>query len=276
MSILDFATPRFHIMVSSPIAGLQQERRAIKDALEALSPHFRVWLSEEWGSDSNSPNDTCIELAKDCDCFILLMERRYGFIPEKQVISVTEMEFEAARADNSKKIKAYLKKLKSVELAQEEFIKRIRHFESGMIVPTFSARSELIKLVVSDVIAYYGSRDRFNAQFSQDYISPQPESAGEVVYLPQTDRALSAGSKKAVLVDKQREYFKKAVQKAKPAELAKRLISEFTPDKLEALSLIGQANVLARKDYLESLFPDIAWKGFIQQMHGRGILVSGR
>jgi len=115
LSILDFKTPRFHIMVSSTIKGLEAERLAIKNALEATSPQFRVWLSEDWTSDSHSSEEACLTLARDCRLFILLLGKHYGTPPDGYRTSVTEAEFDAARKSDPLKIRAYLKPVRSVE-----------------------------------------------------------------------------------------------------------------------------------------------------------------
>lgn len=279
MSVLDFKRPRFHIMVSSTIEGLKRERRAIKVVLEKIYPQFHVHLSEDWGSDGCSPEEACLMLAKNCDLFILLLGKRYGNPPNGYSISVTEMEFEAARKSDTHKIRAYLKETKSIEPEQIQFVKRVRDFRSGSLCPKFSTLQELRELVTQDTVSFLGESTTLSSQLSQGYsstVGPGPNFAQtqEQIFLPQTDRPRSTRSQIADSIDQQRTHLQNSIHKATPKRLAKRLIVDLSPEDLRTLALIGQGNILARREYLEALFPEIKWRGFIQRMRRRGLLVS--
>lgn len=265
-------------MVSSTIDDLNRERRAIKNTLENVSPAFRVWVSEDWGSDGCSSEEACITLATECDLFILLLGRRYGNKPDGQTISVTEMEFEAARTSDPRKIRAYLKQTKSIEPEQVKFIERVRDFHSGLLCPRFSTLEELKKLVISDAVTYHGNPQRLNSQLSQYYypiFSPgtkQQKTQGPT-FLPKKDRLHSKGSQITNPVEQQLTYLQNSLHKMTLSKLAKKLIDDLDSDDLSTLALIAQGNILTRKEYLESLFPEINWRRIIQRIRQRGLIV---
>jgi len=277
LTLLDFKIPRFHIMVSSTVSGLKRERKAIKDALHNISSHFHVSLSEDWGSDGSSPYDVCLKLARDCHYFILLLGKQYGYPPDGQAISVTEMEFEAARKADPEKVRAYVKKLRSVDSAQEIFIKRVRDFYSGLLCPTFSTLGELKKLVIQDVFNYTYYVRYLSLGLSQDYTNilpsgPKLERAQEQIFLPQSDHPHIEGSRIFSLIEQQRAYLRNSIHKKTAAKLAKRMMADLSRDDLFTLALIAQGYILTRKEYLKSLFPEIRWRGFIQRMRHRGLI----
>lgn len=169
-------------MVSSTIKGLDAERRAIKDALEnqKIYPNlFKVHLSEDWTSDDRSSKELCLKLARECNLFILLLGTHYGNPPRGTSTSVTEMEFKAARANDPRKIRAYLKKVQTVAIGakQRRFIEKIRDFYTGMQCPQFHSLAKLREFVVDDALTFLLSQSRVNStQLSQTYV-PSPETS---------------------------------------------------------------------------------------------------
>jgi tetratricopeptide (TPR) repeat protein len=265
-------------MVSSKIDGLNRERRAIKNTLEDVSPAFRVWLSEDWGSDGHSSEETCITLARECDLFILLLGKRYGNKPAGHTISVTEMEFEAARTSYPRKIRAYLKQNKSIDPEQVKFIERVRDFHSGLLCPRFSTLEELKKLVISDAVTYHGNPQRLSPQLFQHYYSILPPGIKHTktqgpIFPPQKDRLHSKRSQITNLIEKQLTYLQNSIHKMTSSKLAKELIYDLDSDDLSILALIAQGNILTRKEYLETLFPEIKWSGIIPRIRRRGLIV---
>jgi len=279
LALLDFKTQRFHIFISSTIEGLKRERRTIKVALEKTYPQFHVYLSEDWGSDSCSPEEACLKLAKDCDLFILLLGKRYGNPPNGYSVSVTEMEFEKAQESDPKKIKAYLKTTQFFERKQVEFIKRARDFRSGLICPEFRTLVELKELVIRDVIDYFVSPKFIDSRLSQSY-SPtflkefNFTQSKDQRFLSQTDYSHPKGLQLPDPVKQQRTYLHNVIHKKTPSKLAKRLIANLSAGDLLTLALIAEGNFLTRKEYLQIFFPEIKWRGFIQRMRRRGLIVS--
>lgn len=278
MSLLDFKTPRFNIFVSSPVKGLEPERRAIKEVLESTCPHFRVWLSEDWSSDSHSSEETCISIARDCQLFILLLGKNYGKPPPGRSVSVTEIEFRAALDANRRKIRAYLKPAKNVDSKQAKFINQVRDFNLGFQCPSFRTLEQLKNYVVRDAITYYGNQKHPNSEIFQNVqpahsIDPGVGRTSGQSFLVQSPPS-SMRSEGRAFIERQRTYFHTLIHRAKPSKLATSLILDLSPDDRFSLALIEQGNILARRDYLESLFPAAKWHGFLQRMQRRGFLVS--
>jgi len=144
-------------MVSSTIRGLEAERRAIKEELERQD-RIRVELSEHWTSGSDSSEKICLDLARNCDLFILLLGKHYGSPPKGYKISVTEAEFNTARESNPQNIRAYLKPARGVELGQQRFIKKVRDFGSGLQCPAFRSIRQLKQYVRNDFTDFLISR----------------------------------------------------------------------------------------------------------------------
>lgn len=271
LSLQDFNTPRFNIMVSSVVRSLELERRAIKEALEATCPHFRVWLSEDWTSDSHSSKETCTTFARDCQFFILLLGKHYGNPPRGRGVSVTEMEFNAALAANRPKVRAYLKRERHVDPKQAKFIQRVRNFKSGLQCPTFDTLDQLTKYVVADTITFYGNRE---GQISSPSLQPTfPANNGQSL-LARTRDPGSTQAQSSTFIERQRRYIDTSIRNNTASKLAKTLIVELTPDERRCLAIISTGNILARRDYLRKLLPEENWYGFIERTQRRGLLMS--
>lgn len=116
------------VFVSSPVEGLEIERRAIKEGLDSLG--FDYFISEY---DVSSPLDSlnhCLSNVRNSELFILLLGDRYGFVPKGRKYSVTEIEFKEARRLNLP-LFVFRLKPKKIERKQKEFIKKVEHFSSG-------------------------------------------------------------------------------------------------------------------------------------------------
>src|SRR4051794_34681491 len=85
---------RLRVMISSTIEDLKPERDAVDRAIR----HFRFqrFRSELVGSLARSSREVCDELAKECDLYVLIVGRRYGWIVPDLNISVTEREYNVA------------------------------------------------------------------------------------------------------------------------------------------------------------------------------------
>jgi Domain of unknown function (DUF4062) len=83
------------VYVSSTVADLKQERRAVMDWLVAAG-HQPVH-SHLPGSDT--VRDSCLEDVDSCDLFVLILGYRYGFQPVQdnpEGLSITQLEFRRA------------------------------------------------------------------------------------------------------------------------------------------------------------------------------------
>jgi formylglycine-generating enzyme required for sulfatase activity len=81
------------VYLSSTLSDLEDERRAVKDA---LSGDYTV--VESYEADPRPLWQSCIGDVASCAIHIGIVGMRYGFVPPGQEKSITELEFDAARA----------------------------------------------------------------------------------------------------------------------------------------------------------------------------------
>ena len=120
---------RRSIFISSPIEGLVKERKIVKNALEKLGCKD-IFLSETDGSRNKSSLQVCVGEVRNRDLFILLLGKRYGWIPEGEKRSVTEIEYDTAK-NNNKEILVFNIAFFDREPDQKEFIQKVGHFDHG-------------------------------------------------------------------------------------------------------------------------------------------------
>jgi hypothetical protein len=90
---------------------------------------------ENYVAESITPVERCIQDVNDCDIYILILANRYGFIPPGSEKSVTETEYESARAGN-KKIFAFITEDASFPHDEgpgaEEKVKKLAQFREAV------------------------------------------------------------------------------------------------------------------------------------------------
>lgn len=116
------------IFISSVQAEFAEERAAIRDFVRAdalLSKHFDVFLFEDQPAQSRGPVQLYTEEVEQCDVYIVLVGRRYGY-EDKQGISPTEHEFDRAVARRKHRI-AFVKgdTEKDREPKEAAFLKKV-------------------------------------------------------------------------------------------------------------------------------------------------------
>ena len=88
----------------------------------------------------------------EADILVGIYGFRYGYIPRGEHISVTEMEFQAARS-LGKEILVYVKAMDSREPAMGDFLRRVEEFERGLFRrPPFKTTEELAVGVKTDLL----------------------------------------------------------------------------------------------------------------------------
>jgi hypothetical protein len=86
------------IYISSTYFDLQEHRAALAQALEKTEC-FDVVKMENYGTRSEKPASKCMNDVADSEFYILLLGNRYGYIPEDQPYSVTNLEYKQAIGD---------------------------------------------------------------------------------------------------------------------------------------------------------------------------------
>lgn len=83
------------VYVSSTVADLKRERRAVLDWLVAAR-HQPV---HSYLPSSETVRDSCLDDVDGCDLYVLILGHRYGFVPEDgnpEALSITHLEFRRA------------------------------------------------------------------------------------------------------------------------------------------------------------------------------------
>lgn len=82
--------------LSSTYLDLADYRRAAVDALERLGQ--QVGRMEVFGARPEEPSQVCLAEIDDCDLMVGIYAHRYGFVPDGTHVSITEAEFDHAKA----------------------------------------------------------------------------------------------------------------------------------------------------------------------------------
>ncbi len=82
------------VFLSSTSSDLESYRMEVRDAVLRMG-HHPVCM-DDFVADSRSPLTKCVEAVRGCDVYVGIFAWRYGFVPEGQQLSMTEMEYLAA------------------------------------------------------------------------------------------------------------------------------------------------------------------------------------
>ena len=83
------------VYLSSTLNDLGPERQAAKEALGG-----ECTVVESYTADERSVRESCLADVAECDLYIGILGRRYGFIPAGESHSITELEYQRAREHN--------------------------------------------------------------------------------------------------------------------------------------------------------------------------------
>jgi hypothetical protein len=112
------------VYVSSTVADLKQERRAVMDWLVAAG-HLPV---HSYLPNSDTVRDSCLEDVDSCDLYVLIVGHRYGFQPAQdnpESLSITHLEFRRAGQSGIPRIALLRTSIPDVSLSDLENPQRI-------------------------------------------------------------------------------------------------------------------------------------------------------
>ncbi|MFF0255955.1 DUF4062 domain-containing protein [Micromonospora zamorensis] len=136
------------IMISSTIADLSAERDAVGNALQGSGAVELVGMGPgQTPSRASSPYHQTVNLAEDCDLYLLILGARYGYMTELGK-SATQLEYEAAYRKDPTKIIVMRKSGLTPDPQQEAFIKSVEDYHKGYYVTRFSSPDEAAELAV--------------------------------------------------------------------------------------------------------------------------------
>ena len=84
------------VFISSTSQDLQPERQAIERALRQMRD-ASIALMEYFGSLPEQPKDVCLSEVVNSDVYVGVFAQKYGYIDPESCLSMTELEYHAAR-----------------------------------------------------------------------------------------------------------------------------------------------------------------------------------
>jgi hypothetical protein len=146
---------RLQIFISSTSVDLQEHRRAVFDAIMQAG-EYGIDM-KYFGSRPDDPVSVCREAVEQADVLVGIYAMRYGWIPEGEKCSITEMEFDYAR-QLGKPCLCYVVDEKNanwpIHLIEFAAIAQLTAFKQkvGQLVrTTFTTPDNLAKNVVADL-----------------------------------------------------------------------------------------------------------------------------
>ncbi|EHR79819.1 hypothetical protein OCC_02089 [Thermococcus litoralis DSM 5473] len=130
-------------MISSTIIDLKDDRKAILDVLRKYPfVHPIGAFPILYPVPGVTPEIGTIQMARDCDLFILILGGRYGYVTPHNK-SATEIEFEAAYFSDPTKILVFVKDVPHIEPAQRVFIQKVLDYTRGYWKHKYKTPEEL-------------------------------------------------------------------------------------------------------------------------------------
>ena len=88
------AEPARRVFLSSTSRDLAEHRQVVVRRCSALG--YAMVAMEEFGAQDGDASLVSVEAVRECDVFVGVYARRYGYVPDGAVASVTEMEYDEA------------------------------------------------------------------------------------------------------------------------------------------------------------------------------------
>lgn len=185
---------KIKIMVSSRVEELAAERDAIL-GLYQNHPMIEIVGAAPYASSSAS-SSSALEtqrLARECDLYILLLGKSFGF-EYTDGRSATEIEYDAAYKDDPTKILVFLKETEEEpDEKQAAFIKKVCDYYNGYWRTTFKYSHTLAKMVEESVLTWIrdraslGKKVSYCEHFIRQAIQLKPTSDTQVYYRVTTE-----------------------------------------------------------------------------------------
>jgi len=150
---------RLRVFISSTQTDLQLERDAAEAAILDLG--HECLRAETHDAPGVSPEVACRDLATHCDIYIGIFGGRYGYVVPSLGCSVTQMEYQAAREADPRKVLIYVRESEDVQDDQARFLKEVQDFSDGYFRhQRFAEATELAEQIRRDIITWTSQRAR--------------------------------------------------------------------------------------------------------------------
>jgi hypothetical protein len=88
--------PSIKVFISSTYIDNAERRRVVEDA--AMRAGMQPVGMERFNASDRPTVEECERLARECDIYVGIVAHRYGWVPDGREISITEIEYDAAKA----------------------------------------------------------------------------------------------------------------------------------------------------------------------------------
>ncbi|MFZ4701591.1 MAG: DUF4062 domain-containing protein, partial [Candidatus Methylumidiphilus sp.] len=88
-------TKTFTVFISSTFRDNQERRKQVEDAI--LRGGMQPIGMERFTASNHPTVEECERLARDCNIYLGIIAHRYGWIPDGKTLSITELEYDAAK-----------------------------------------------------------------------------------------------------------------------------------------------------------------------------------
>jgi Domain of unknown function (DUF4062) len=132
------------IFISSVMRDFAAERAAAKEAVLGLRQ--TPVMAEDFGAQPRSSQMACLDGVRNCDVYVGIFGSRYGYVAPSSGLAATEEEFQEARRQGIPIL--CFEQIGPKEPPQALFLQRIKDYENGYAIVSFSTAEELKMLVV--------------------------------------------------------------------------------------------------------------------------------
>lgn len=131
------------VFVSSLISGMEEERAAVRRAIERLG--HRAVMAEDFGARPNSPQVACLGELRRSEAVVLVLGARYG---AKQASGLSATHEEYRSAQGQKPVIIFLKDgERTPEPEQAAFVAEVSGWEGGLFRDSYTEPQQLDALV---------------------------------------------------------------------------------------------------------------------------------
>jgi len=185
---------KYQVFVSSTYEDLQEERKAVMEALLQMNC-FPVGM-EYFNAADNSQWDVITSLIDECDYYVLIVAGRYGSIDEASGISYTQKEYEYAVKKNVPVISFVYKDINQLPSGKvehnPEVLKKLEEFKNEIgkkLWQTWDNKDSLASAVVLSLNKLIKSKPRTGWV---RYVSLTAEANKQILELKEENEALKA------------------------------------------------------------------------------------
>jgi hypothetical protein len=94
--------PSYTVFISSTYLDNAERRKIVEDAV--IRAGMQPVGMERFTASVNPTTAECQRVARECDIYVGIIAHRYGWIPDGESVSITEIEYEAAKAANKPRL----------------------------------------------------------------------------------------------------------------------------------------------------------------------------